>query len=493
MNNILKYFVALFLFSSFHLYGQKLENLPDSAFDTKISNQKMFHLWEIRPSIQNEELYSIADSVFSTNKSADYRMLSNHTRYKEYCIKYGSKILSGPMLGNISKSGVNIWIRTSSPAEVEIRLKNTKHNKTSNKSKSTYESDLTTVCRLTGLQPNTVYQYDIYVNNVKFDTQEVFSFKTLNTDTSETRIVFGSCYHRIGLGNIKLHNTILKQNPHAMLLLGDVAVQDRLSDFGKHRADYLARDMYPGWQKLTATTPVYASWDDHDYFDNDLSGIPKGFKKEDRDTVRMIFKNSNNNPSYGFEDTNEGVFFRTRIQSCDVIMLDTRYFRNGNKGSFLGEKQMEWLEKQLLDCKGPFIIISSGTMWSDYVSAGKDSWGVWDTLGRERIFQLIEKNKIAGVVFISGDRHGARGFKIPRPSGYEFYEFEIAGLGARGGPPATHPEWKTQLFGISGKYVFGKFTVNATLKDPTLNFQLMGENENIIFNLTLKRSELTPK
>jgi len=68
-------------------------------------------------------------------------------------------------------------------------------------------------------------------------------------------------------------------------------------------------------------------------------------------------------------------------------------------------------------------------MWSDYVSGGKDSWGTKDPAGRERIFNFIEENNIKGVLLISGDRHGARGFRIPRPSGYEFYEFEPASLG----------------------------------------------------------------
>jgi alkaline phosphatase D len=92
---------------------------------------------------------------------------------------------------------------------------------------------------------------------------------------------------------------------------------------------------------------------------------------------------------------------------------------------------MAWLETQLQDCKGPFIVLSSGTMWSDYISDGKDSWGKHDREGRERIFDLIEQNRVPGVLLISGDRHGARGFRIPRRSGFAFYEFEVASLGGK--------------------------------------------------------------
>jgi len=173
----------------------------------------------------------------------------------------------------------------------------------------------------------------------------------------------------------------------------------RNNHLGLHRADYLMRDLFPCWQDLVATVPVYATWDDHDYFANDKAGIPKG----------------------------------------------------------------------------------------------KDSWGKCDPHGREEIFKLIEDNHIGGVLLISGDRHGARGFRIPRPSGFELYEFEAGSLGGRHGPPVTRPNWKTQFYGIAGKYAFGEFFIDATLPDPEVTFRLIGDNGTFIHELTLKRSQLTPK
>ncbi len=172
-------------------------------------------------------------------------------------------------------------------------------------------------------------------------------------------------------------------------------------------------------------------------------------------------------------------------------MTDERFFRTGQKGSFLGEDQMKWLETQLLDCRGPFIILSCGTMWSDYVSKGKDSWGAWDPSGRERIFSLIEKHRIGGVLLISGDRHGARGFRIPRPSGFNFYEFEAASLGGRSGPAVTVPG-SPQFYGIADQYAFGEFSVDATQPDPVVEFRLIGEEGDFIHEMTLSRSQLTP-
>ncbi|MHC4249732.1 MAG: alkaline phosphatase D family protein, partial [Planctomycetota bacterium] len=200
-----------------------------------------------------------------------------------------------------------------------------------------------------------------------------------------------------------------------------------------------------------------------------------------------------NNPYYGLGDDGGGIFQHTRIGPCDIIMTDNRYFRqNDGKHAFLGARQMEWLLATLRACKGPFIIMSCGTMWSDYVSNGKDSWGRYDPEGREEIFDLIEKNRIAGVLLVSGDRHGARGFRIPRPSGYEFYEFEPASLGGRAGPPPTSSKWDTQLYGFSNKFAFGEFTFDTSRADPTVTFRLIQDSGDTLYETTLGRSQLTP-
>lgn len=77
----------------------------------------------------------------------------------------------------------------------------------------------------------------------------------------------------------------------------------------------------------------------------------------------------------------------------EVIMLDTRSGRDNARRN---------------ECE---------TMWSDSVTTAKDSWGTRDTPAREEIFNGIETEQIGGVLLVSGDRHGARGFTIPRRRG----------------------------------------------------------------------------
>ncbi len=457
-------------------------------------NTALLNMWGDQPDAINE-MYKTAYNVLAEDPKNTYAEVSENKEVQEIWKENGRVHFGGPILGNVSSEGASLWIRTLGPAKVKVLVNINGKEKVFGPVKSSPATDMTSIVWIDGLEPGTRYSYSVLVNGKEIDLPDNASLNTLpeKEEVSGFRIAFGTCFHRWGLGNMKQSEAIRNRQPGAMLLGGDIGVQDRLNNTAMHRADYLMRDFFPAWQHLVAEIPVYATWDDHDYFDNDLAGIPEGFTRADKDAVREVFMNAWNNPSTGFEKKGEGIFFRTRIGPADVIMLDHRYFRTGEPGSFLGEEQMKWLEEQLLDCKGPFIILSNGTMWSDYVSRGKDSWGVNDPEGRERIFKLIEENHISGVLLISGDRHGARGFTIPRPSGFEFYEFEAGSLGGRTGPSPTKPEWDTQFYGISGRYAFGEFEFDTSIPDPTVTFRLIGDDGSFIHELKLTRSQLTPK
>lgn len=73
-----------------------------------------------------------------------------------------------------------------------------------------------------------------------------------------------------------------------MMLLGDMAVDDRKNQINMHRADYLLRVVSEPWRRLSASVPLYASWHDHDYLNNDLGGVPEGFSEADREALRAV-------------------------------------------------------------------------------------------------------------------------------------------------------------------------------------------------------------
>ena len=474
--------------------AQRVEKIQRHLRGELANDLACFNLFEEKPEAV-QRLYMAANKLLEADMNASYADLSDDASIRQMCEEIGMTHFGGPMLGAVTPHGARVWVRTLKPGKVTVRVMVDGNAKTFGPVESTKQSDLTAVVPVTGLKSDTSHPYRVLVDEKPIKMPETATLVTA-PEHGKVRIAFGSCSHRWGLGNPALSAAIRKRRPAGMLLIGDIAAQDRNNHIGLHRSDYLMRDLQPAWQDLVATVPVYATWDDHDYFDNDKAGIPPGkpekgivgYTDEDRRAVWSVFRECWNNPSYGFGEDGQGLFLRTRIGPCDIVMTDNRYFRENKEGSFLGDRQMAWLKEQLLDCQGPFIILSCGTMWSDYIDRGKDSWGKWDPEGREEILRFIEENRIGGVLFISGDRHGARGFKIPRQSGRPFYEFEPASLGGRWGP-GVKPR-NNQLFGFDRQVAFGEFSIDATLDDPEVTFRLIQDNGTVLYQLTLKRSRL---
>jgi hypothetical protein len=48
------------------------------------------------------------------------------------------------------------------------------------------------------------------------------------------------------------------------------------------------------------------------------------------------------------------------------------------------------------------------------------------------------------------------------------------------------------LFGTAGTYAFGEFSFDATLPDPQVVFRLVQETGEVLYELKLTRSQLTP-
>ncbi len=450
---------------------------------------KLLDSYEILPD-NVRKFYLSARAVFYGNPDADF----TDSEIIEAARNNNLPLMGGPMLGNLSEDGVILWMRSSSTDQLVVEVTEPDGKDKLSFAIKSAEPGVEQRLVLNGLSSDTDYKYIIYANGSGlaeggFTTAPVYDKKGL------FRLTFGSCFHKIGLHNPNLINQILKRDPHAMMLLGDIAVDDREDHINLHRSDYLLRDVSKPWQQLSANVPLYAAWDDHDYLNNDLSGIPDRFTKEDQEALRAVWHQNWNNPV----NEREGIYFNSLLGPVEVIMLDTRSLRNnserGKYSSFLGREQLAWLKETLKSSEAPFKVISGGTMWSDYVSNGKDSWGTWDTLAREEIFSFIEKENISGVLFVSGDRHGARGFKIPRPSGFAFYEFEPASLGGVSGPDALAEDTTNQLFGYHGSEAtaFGEFTFNTMRNEPLVVFRLIDQYGNILVKYDIPYSELTPR
>src|SRR5438128_6140437 len=81
-----------------------------------------------------------------------------------------------------------------------------------------------------------------------------------------SRIAFGSCARQDKPQPI--WEPIVATRPDIYLSLGDTIYGDTV-DMALMKKKYDMLAAIPGWQKLTKTCPILATWDDHDYGVND--------------------------------------------------------------------------------------------------------------------------------------------------------------------------------------------------------------------------------
>ncbi len=255
--------------------------------------------------------------------------------------------------------------------------------------------------------------------------------------SSMARIAFGSCARQAQADHI--WDLIAATNPDLLLLLGDNVYADtRDPNVMQAAYDQLA-DRY-SFAAIRKQIPILATWDDHDYGENDAgSDYPM------RDQAQRIF-NQFWYPDSDELNSQEGIYHSRRFQvgrlQVQVIMLDTRYHRsalkrglwgyrenNDPQATILGRQQWQWLEA-LLSQPADLRLIGSSIQF-----VAKDhSYEKWANfpLERQRLLDLIAETKAGGVIFLSGDRHHAEISKLNRKDiAYPIYDITSSGLSNR--------------------------------------------------------------
>ena len=404
--------------------------------------------------------------------------------------KHGLKLFSGPMLGCLTDRSVRVWLRTPGEAAVEVVAGTGEDLADPIRSpvvKTQKADDLTALLDLEGLNPFTVYHYDVLVDGKSALGPKLPSFRTAPSrgQRAKFHVGFGGGA-RYTPENERVWDTIAACDPTAFLFLGDNLYIDKPTHRNVQRLYYYRRQLRPEYRRLTATTAIYAVWDDHDFGTDDCSGGLDPLKPAWKVPVWKVFKQNWNNAYYGGGENRPGCWFDFSIGDVDFFMVDNRYYRSFKDGTMLGPDQKEWLLAKLRQSKATFKVIASGTLWTEHADkGGKDSWwGVKEE--REEIFDVIDEEKINGVILLSADRHRTDVYKVVRPNGYDFYEFETSKLTN----DHTHPTKEKAIFSYNKGNYFGLLTFDLTKRDPEVTFQCVTMENKSVYSLTLKRSQL---
>ena len=245
---------------------------------------------------------------------------------------------------------------------------------------------------------------------------------------SVSRLAFGSCVHQDKEQPIWAH--VLADAPDAFVFLGDNIYGD--TDDPQVLADRYAQQMEkPGWQQLFASTNVYATWDDHDYGQNDI-----GASYSQKEASREIMLDFFGEPADSERRTRADGIYTSYLLAGDndktlqLVLLDLRWNktplaevtdrdqlaqRNAvNRGPYeasleasaelLGEVQFDWLEQQLQVDADVRVIASSIQLLAEFT--GWESWANYPK-DRQRFIELLEVYQQEPIVIISGDVHWA--------------------------------------------------------------------------------------
>ncbi|MDB2447051.1 alkaline phosphatase family protein [bacterium] len=292
----------------------------------------------------------------------------------------------------------------------------------------------------------------------------VFSTVARFPSQSQTisKIAFGSCLKQ---GNdLSIFNSIIDKHPDLFVFGGDNVYADT-TDESRLKSIYNTLGESKEYKAFTATVPVVATWDDHDYGINDA-----GAEHPEKVMSQRVFLDFFGEPKNSVRRRTGGVYtsyqFGPWNKRVNLIILDTRFFRSKlvrKKGSdgkkhylknktsdatILGAKQWAWLEKEIKEPATLTIIVSSIQILSNEHRFEK--WGNYP-YERERLLNLVKKSSLENVVFISGDRHFSEISKASLGPGKNLYEITSSGMnhGGRFGKHENNP-YRTAWIGENG-------------------------------------------
>jgi alkaline phosphatase D len=428
-------------------------------------------------------------------------------------ISHAEELLhAGPMHAWTELRSTAIWVQTARPAAVQLRYfpaaAPAAARLTPVVATAAAQEHIATFL-LSGLEPATEYRYELYIDGslverpypLAFTTQPLWQWRQPAPDFEA---MFGSClyvnegpYDRPGTPYGSEHeilSAMAARRPDLMLWLGD-NLYTREADYFSAAglaARYRHDRALPELQPFLAATSHYATWDDHDYGPNNSdSTYPL------KATSLELFARYWPAPVYGTPDT-AGVFQKVSWGDVDFFLLDDRYHRKPNgwpagaDKTMLGRAQMEWLKASLVASKATFKVIANGNQVLNPNSSYERMTEFTDT---EELTAWIVRNRIGGVLFLSGDRHHTELIRVQRPGAYPFYDFTSSSITA--GPHVIkpdHPEYRNPLR-IDGtllmEHSFGIVRVSGAPQQRRLTLQACGVDGAVRWERTITRDELS--
>jgi len=416
--------------------------------------------------------------------------LGNVPAFRKLIDQHGIVPGQGPMLGSITSSSADIWLRTPKACSVQAICLDAESGAVAVRSKSVSTSDKTDfscILKLSDLEPSKTYECRFVIDGqvVKLETACRFQTSPRLGEPTIFRFAFGGGAGYV-TGHEKMWDVIGARKANALFLLGDNMYSDDPKSSTMQKFCYYRRQSSLEFRRVVGTTAVYSIWDDHDFGTNDCSGGPAIDQPSWKIPVWNVFRQNWANPAYGGGVEQPGCWYDFQVGDIHFIMLDGRYYRHRPGKTMLGPAQREWLKTTVGNSKAKFKVIASPVPW-EYRTKG-DSKDTWNGFKEERteIFDFLAEKKVEGVMLISADRHRSDAWKIDRENGYSLYEFNSSRLTNN----HVHPTMKEAIFSYNAKQSFGLVELDTTVADPKITYSVWNIDGEKVHEMSLRHSQL---
>lgn len=194
-----------------------------------------------------------------------------------------------------------------------------------------------------------------------------------------------------------------------------------LVSLGEYRARYKLYRSDPDLAELHRLHPFFCVWDDHE-FRNDPGTDWKGEGPLPGVTWAEMTANALRAHREWLPSRASGTIGYGSVRLGDLaqlVLVDRQHkylWRNDPPDPrYLDEVQFAWLERQVLECHAPWLILGSpGMFGSRSGSTTADGWGT----SRERLFQAVDRSGVGGLVVVSGDLHQFQALDVVRDQSF---------------------------------------------------------------------------
>ncbi len=333
----------------------------------------------------------------------------------------GQTLTHGPVVGGVTDSTANVFVRASQVATVAVRYgtdPNLTTYQVSDSFTTSSTSDFTKIIGLSGLTPEQTYYLNPVVNGVPKRTAPPYpSFRTFPMVGSARTFKFIVISDFVNLRTLTTTTTTFAnasaESPDFAFIGGDFDHRNPATPDSKRQ---MFRELYDPTQFLMSNfvplilekMPIIHHWDDHDA---GLNNINKTYARWG--LSQQVFEEYV--PTYPLPTVKPGIWQRFSYAQMEGFVLDCRSqrdvegdFDDANKsmldGNDLGAMgQLVWLKNGLLNSTAQWkVIFTSVTV--NPTTKFPDGWAGYQTEWND-LKNFILSNNIQGVVFISGDLH----------------------------------------------------------------------------------------